>query len=247
MRSFALALILALAAPSARAGSTHVAVAANFTETAIAIAAAFKAATGHEAVMSFGASGALFMQVTQGAPYEVLLSADQDWPRRAVEAGLALEEMRFTYAIGTLVLWSRDGRATLGDAALRSGSFRKLAIANPASAPYGQAALETLKALKLDVALTPKLVQGASIAQAFQFAQTGNAELAFVALSQVINRSEGGRWLVPQTLYKPILQDAVLLKAGESNDAARAFMAFLKGVDARTLIQRQGYETQGAR
>ena len=145
MRSFALALLLALiSAPPARAGSTHVAVAANFTDTATTIAAAFKAATGHEAVLSFGASGALFMQITQGAPYEILLSADQDWPRQAVEAGLALEETRFTYAIGALVLWSRDGRATLGDAALRSGSFRKLAIANPASAPYGQAALETL-------------------------------------------------------------------------------------------------------
>ncbi len=251
MRSFALALTLvltwALTALPARAGSTHVAVAANFTETATTIAAAFKAATGHEAVLSFGASGALFMQITQGAPYEVFLSADEDWPRQAVEAGLALGDTRFTYAIGTLVLWSRDGRATLGAAALRAGSFRKLAIANPASAPYGQAALETIKALKLDTALTPKLVQGASIAQTFQFAETGNAELAFVALSQVINRTEGGRWVVPQSLHKPILQDAVLLKAGEGNEAARAFMAFLKGPDARSLIERQGYETQGAR
>ena len=252
MRSFAqariMALILALtSALPARAGSTHVAVAANFMQTATTIAAAFKAATGHKAVLSFGASGGLFMQITQGAPYEILLSADQDWPRKAVEAGLALGETRFTYAIGALVLWSRDGRATLGDEALRARDFRKIAIANPASAPYGQAALETLEALKLAAVLAPKIVQGASIAQTFQFAETGNAELAFVALSQVINRTDGGRWLVPQGLYKPILQDAVLLKTGEANDAARAFMAFLKSPAARALIERQGYETQGAR
>ncbi len=252
MRSFAQALIPALIlaltpALPARAGSTHVAVAANFTETATTLAAAFKAATGHEAVLSFGASGALFMQITQGAPYEVLLSADQDRPRQAVETGLGLDETRVTYAIGALVLWSRDGRATLGDVALRSGNFRNLAIANPASAPYGGAAIETLQALKLYDALAPKIVQGASIAQTFQFAETGNAELAFVALSQVINRADGGRWLVPQSLYKPILQDAVLLKPGAANEAARAFMAFLKGPQARALIERQGYETRGAR
>jgi molybdate transport system substrate-binding protein len=247
MRSFALAVTLALMILPARAGSTHVAVAANFTEAATGVAAAFKAATGHEAVLSFGASGALYAQITQGAPYEILLSADQEWPGKAVAAGLALDGTRFTYALGRLVLWSRDGRATRGDDALRAGDFRKLAIANPVAAPYGGAAVETLQALQLYDALAPKIVQGASIAQTFQFAETGNAELAFVALSQVINRTEGGRWLVPQSLYKPILQDAVLLKTGETNEAARAFMAFLKGPVARSLIARQGYETQGAR
>jgi molybdate transport system substrate-binding protein len=247
MRRTLLALLLMLLALPARAGSTNVAVAANFTETATAIAAAFKAATGHEAVLSFGASGALYAQITQGAPFDILLSADQERVRQTEEAGLAVPETRFTYAVGRLVLWSRDGRATLGDAALKAGGFRKLAIANPASAPYGGAAIETLRALKLYDGMKAKIVQGASIAQTFQFAATGNADMAFVALSQVISRTEGGRWLVPQTLHKPILQDAVLLRTGEANAAAKAFMAFLKGDDARFFIERQGYETQAPR
>ena len=247
MRRIAFAFILVLAALPAQAGSTHVAVAANFTEAANGIAAAFKSATGHEAVLSFGASGALYAQITQGAPYDILLSADQDRPRQAVEAGLASPDARFTYAIGKLALWSRDGRATLGEAALRAGDFNKLAIANPAAAPYGEAAIETLKALKLYDALSGKVVQGASIAQTFQFAETGNAELAFVALSQIVKRTEGGRWLAPQALYKPILQDAVLLKKGEANEAAKAFISFLKGDEARRLIEAQGYETEAPR
>ena len=247
MRRVVFAVLLTLASLPARAGSTHVAVAANFTDAATAIAAAFKTATGHEAVLSFGASGVLYAQITQGAPFDILLSADQDRPRQAVEAGLASPETRFTYAIGRLTLWSRDGRATLGDAALQAGEFKKLAIANPDSAPYGEGAIQTLNALKLYDKLKAKIVQGASIAQTFQFAETGNAEMAFVALSQVINRTEGGRWLVPQSLYKPILQDVVLLKTGEANEAAKAFMAFLKGDDARRLIERQGYGAEASR
>lgn len=246
MRILALAVILTLAALPARAGSVHVAVAANFTQAAQEIARAFKAASGHDAVLSFGASGALYAQITQGAPYEVLLSADEERPRQAVEAGLALGEARFTYAIGRLALWSRDGRAAQGEAALRAGGPGKIAIANPASAPYGGAAIETLKALRLFDDLSPRLVQGASIAQTFQFAETGNAELAFVALSQVIGRSDGGRWLVPASLHRPILQDAVLLKTGAQKETARAFLAFLRGPQARAIIERHGYEAGAA-
>ena len=246
MRIFALALALILTALPARAGSAHVAVEANFTQAAQDIASAFKVATGHEVVLSFGASGALYAQITQGAPFEILLSADQERPAQAVAAGLAAGETRFTYAIGKLVLWSRDGRAAQGEAALRAGGWGKLALANPASAPYGGAAIETLQSLKLYNELAPKIVQGASIAQTFQFAQTGNADLAFVALSQVIDRLEGGRWLVPQSLHKPILQDAVLLKAGAANEAATAFMTFLKGPQARAIIERRGYEAGAA-
>ena len=246
MRIFALALTLILAALPAHAGSTHVAVAANFTQAAQEIARAFKATSGHDAVLSFGASGALYAQITQGAPYEVLLSADEERPRQAIEAGLALGETRFTYAIGRLALWSRDGRAAQGEAALRAGGPGKIAIANPASAPYGGAAIETLKALKLFDDLSPRLVQGASIAQTFQFAETGNAELAFVALSQVIGRSDGSRWLVPASLHRPILQDAVLLKTGAGKEAARAFLAFLRGSQARAIIERHGYEAGAA-
>ena len=246
MRILALALILTLAALPAHAGSTHVAVAANFTQAAQEIARAFKAASGHDAVLSFGASGALYAQITQGAPYEVLLSADEERPRQAVAAGLALGETRFTYAIGRLALWSRDGRASQGEAALRAGGSGKIAIANPASAPYGGAAIETLKSLKLFDDLSPRLVQGASIAQTFQFAETGNAELAFVALSQVIGRSDGSRWLVPASLHRPILQDAVLLRTGAGKQAAQAFLAFLRGPQARAIIERHGYEAGAA-
>ena len=247
MRRAALALILMVLALPARAGAAHVAVAANFTQAATAIAAAFKAASGHEAVLSFGASGALYAQITQGAPFDILLSADQERPRQAEEAGLAVAGTRFTYAVGRLVLWSRDGRATLGEEALKASGFRNLAIANPAAAPYGEAAIETLMALKLYDGLKAKIVQGASIAQTFQFADTGNAEMAFVALSQVIQKPEGGRWLVPEALHKPILQDAVLLKQGEANDAAKAFQAFLKSDAARFIIERQGYDVKARR
>ena len=222
------------------------AVAANFTQAAQEIARAFKTASGHDAVLSFGASGALYAQITQGAPYEVLLSADEERPQQAVAAGLALSETRFTYAIGRLALWSRDGRAAQGEVALRGGGSGKIAIANPASAPYGGAAIETLKALKLFDDLSPRLVQGASIAQTFQFAETGNAELAFVALAQVIGRGDGSRWLVPASLHRPILQDAVLLKTGAANEAARAFLAFLRGPQARAIIERYGYEAGAA-
>ena len=242
MRKLALALLLTLAALPARAGSVHVAVAANFTQAVQEIAGAFKAASGHDAVLSFGASGALYAQITQGAPYEVLLSADEERPLQAVVAGLALGETRFTYAVGRLALWSRDGRAAQGEAALRAGGSGKIAIANPASAPYGGAAIQALKALKLYDDLSPRLVQGASIAQTFQFAETGNAELAFVALAQVIGRGDGSRWLVPASLHRPILQDAVLLKTGAANEAALAFLAFLRGPQARAIIERYGYE-----
>ena len=246
MRKLAVVFLLTLAALPAQAGSAHVAVAANFTQAAQEIARAFKAASGHEAVLSFGASGALYAQITQGAPYEVLLSADEERPRQAVAAGLALGETRFTYAIGRLALWSRDGRAAQGEAALRAGGSGKIAIANPASAPYGGAAIETLKALRLYEDLSPRLVQGASIAQTFQFAETGNAELAFVALAQVIGRSEGSRWLVPATLHRPILQDAVLLKTGAGKEPSLAFLAFLRGPQARAIIERYGYEAGAA-
>lgn len=247
MRRTTLAFFLIALALPARAGSLQAAVASNFAETARDLAASFKAATGHEAVLSFGASGALYQQIAQGAPFDVFLSADQDRPRQAEEAGLAVPSTRFTYALGSLALWSLDGRATLGDEALKGGSFRKIAIANPALAPYGAAAAEVLTAMKLQDRLKGRIEQGASVAEAFQLAAAGKADMAFVSLSQVIDRTDGGRWLVPQTLYKPIMQDAALLRAGEANEAAKAFMAFLKSDDARLLIERRGYETRAPR
>jgi molybdate transport system substrate-binding protein len=234
------ALLTSLAA-EAQAGVTHVAVAANFTEPAKEIAALFKQKTGHEAVLSFGASGAFFTQITHGAPFEVFLSADEDRPKAAVDGGYAIADSLFTYAIGKLVLWSRVVEVSDGEAALKAGNFSKLSIANPVAAPYGTAAVETMKGLGVFDALQPKIVQGNSIAQAFQFVDTRNAELGFVALSQLHGVTEGTRWEVPQNLYAPIRQDAVLLKTGADSEASKAFLDFLKGPEARAIIEQFGY------
>src|SRR5271165_2952240 len=236
----AAAFLSSLAGPS-QAGTTQVAVAANFTEPAKEIAALFKEKTGNEAVLSFGASGAFFTQITQDAPFQVFLSADAERPKALIDQGYAVPGSAFTYAIGKLALWSRVIDVTRGDEALKAGAFSKLSIANPAAAPYGAAAVETMKALGVFDALQPKIVQGNSIAQAFQFVDTRNAELGFVALSQLHGVSEGTRWLVPQNFYAPIRQDAVLLKKGENDEASRAFLEFLKGGDARVLIGKFGY------
>jgi molybdate transport system substrate-binding protein len=241
---FVVASALALlGAGNALAAQTNVAVAANFTEAAKEIAAAFKQKTGHEAVLSFGASGQFYTQISQGAPFQVFLSADDSRPKKLVEDGLAVPESRFTYAIGKLVLWSRTPDFVKGEATLRAGAFVKLSICNPTAAPYGAAAVEVMKSLKLYDALQPKLVEGASVTQAFQFVETGNAELGFVALSQLAGNETGSRWVVPQNLYAPIRQDAVLLKNGASNAAAAGFIAFLKGPEARSIIEKYGYLT----
>ncbi len=234
------ALFASLAWP-AESGQTHVAVAANFTEPAKEIAALFKEKTGHEAVLIFGASGSFFTQITHGAPFEVFLSADADRPKAAIDGGFAVAESLFTYAVGKLVLWSRVIDVTDGEAALKAGQFMKLSIANPVAAPYGTAAVEAMKALNVYDALKTKIVQGNSIAQAFQFVDTRNAEVGFVALSQLFGVATGTRWEVPQTLYSPIRQDAVLLKTGADSEASKAFLDFLKGPEARAIIERFGY------
>ena len=234
-------LALCLSGGVAAAAQTNVAVAANFTDAAKEIALAFRQKTGDDAVLSFGATGQLYTQITQDAPFEILLSADAERPKKAVVDGLGVADSRFTYAIGKLVLWSKDPAVVRGEETLKSGSFSKLSICNPTAAPYGAAAVETMKALKLYEVLQPKLVQGANISQAFQFVDSGNAELGFVALSQLAGKSGGSRWDVPQNLYQPILQDAVLLKKGAGNTAATGFMAFLKGPEARAIIAKYGY------
>ena len=235
------ALSLMLGGP-ALAGETKVAVAANFTEAAKAIAAKFKARTGHDATLSFGSSGQFYTQIANGAPYEVFLSADVERPQKAEAEGLSVPGSRFTYATGRLVLYSRTpGLADGQGAVLKTGKFEKLAIADPKAAPYGQAAVETLTRLKLYDVLKPKIVQGASITQAFQYVQTGAAELGFVALSQVIGEPGGSRWVVPASDHAPIEQQAVLLKTGANSEAAKAFMAFLKSGEAKAIIRRYGY------
>jgi molybdate transport system substrate-binding protein len=236
---------LALAATPALAEDVQVAVAANFTEPAKVIAAAFKAKTGHTATLSFGASGQFYTQIAHGAPYEVFLSADAERPLKAEQEGLSVPGTRFTYAVGRLVLYSKTpGLVDAKGAVLASDRFEKLSIADPAAAPYGEAAVETMRKLKVYDALAPRIVRGASIAQAYQYVATGNAELGFVALSQVIDQPGGSRWLVPAADHAPIQQQAVLLRTGEKNPAARAFLAFLKSPAAVAIIKRYGYEVR---
>ena len=244
-RTIAVAAGLLLSLGEAQAAQTNIAVAANFTDAAKEIAAAFKQKTGHEAVLSFGASGQFYTQITQGAPFQVFLSADDSRPKKLVEDGLAIADSRFTYAIGKLVLWSKSPGIVTGEETLKNASFAKLSICNPAAAPYGLAAVETMKSLNLYDSLRPKLVEGATITQAYQFVETGNAELGFVALSQLTGSEAGSRWVVPQGLYNPIRQDAVLLKTGAGNDAAGASIAFLRGPEARAIIEKYGYVLDG--
>jgi molybdate transport system substrate-binding protein len=230
-----------LVAGRADADQVNVAVAANFTAPVKEIAAAFQKKTGHEAVLSFGSSGQFYTQITQDAPFQVFLSADQARPKKLADNGLAVPDSRFTYAIGKLVLWSKQPGYVQGEATLRNARFGKLSICNPVAAPYGEAAVETLKSLKLYDALKPKFVEGADIMQAFQFVDTGNAEVGFIALSQLTGKVGGSRWVVPQALYKPIRQDAILLKKGAGSAAAKAFLEFLKGPQARAIIEKYGY------
>jgi molybdate transport system substrate-binding protein len=236
---------LALGAAPALAADTSVAVAANFTEPAKEIAAAFKAKTGNTATLSFGSSGQFYTQISHGAPFEVFLSADAERPQKAEAEGFAAPKARFTYAVGRLVLYSKTaGLVDNAAAVLKGGKFEKIAIADPAAAPYGLAAVQTMTKLGLYDRLKPKIVQGSSITQAYQFVDTGAAELGFVALSQVINQPGGSRWVVPARYHAPIDQQAVLLKTGQDNPAAKAFMTFLKSPAAIAIIKRYGYETR---
>lgn len=240
----AAAAFAAMIAGPAAAGTVNVAVAANFTDAANEIAALFKASTGHDAVLSFGATGALYTQITQAAPFDILLSADNERPALAVTEGHGVAGTVFPYAIGKVVLYSTAPALVTGEETLRAGAFSHIAIANPATAPYGRAAVEAMTALGVYDAVAPKIVQGENITQTFQFVETGNAELGFVALSQlnVPGRSAGGsQWLVPAALHDEIRQDAVLLKAGEHNPAAAALLAYLKTPAARELIKAFGY------
>lgn len=243
LTGLALGMVWLTAPAQARAATIRVAVAANFAEPAREIAARFESATGHKAVLSFGASGQFYAQIAQGAPFDVFLSADAERPIRAEAEGLSVQGTRITYATGRLVLWSRTpGLVDSRGAVLTRGDFDKLAIADPKTAPYGLAAMETLGKLGLQARLAPRLVTGASITQAYQFTATGAAELGFVALSQVIGHGRGSRWIVPAAFHSPIDQQAVLLKRGAGDPAARAFLAFLEGPEARAIIRRYGYE-----
>lgn len=240
------AAALMLLALAARADEVTVAVAANFAGPLARIAEGFSAASGHTLKISSGATGKFYTQIVAGgAPFEVLIAADDETPKKLVAEGHAVAGSNFTYAIGKLVLWSaQPGYVDAQGAVLSAGKFAHLAIANPKIAPYGAAGLEVVKARGLTEAIAPKLVTAESIAQAYQFIATGNAELGFVALSQVAVPGKpvtGSYWLVPPELYTEIRQDAVLLKAGEKKPGAVALLAYLKSAPAKAVIASYGY------
>jgi molybdate transport system substrate-binding protein len=239
----AIGLMASLSTP-AQADEVQVAVASNFTAAMQKIAADFEKDTGHKALLSFGATGKFYAQIQNGAPFEVLLAADDETPLKLEKAGLA--SRRFTYALGRLVLWSpKAGVVDDKGEVLKRGDFKHLALANPKTAPYGTAALEVLKKLGLLEILTPKIVQGENIAQTHQFVATGNAELGFVALSQVYKDGKiatGSAWIVPTTLHTPLRQDAALLEKGKDKIAALALLKYLQGDKARAIIKSYGYE-----
>lgn len=231
---------------NALAEQVQVAVAANFTAPLQAIAVEFEKDTGHSVLASFGATGQLYAQIHNGAPFEVFLSADESTPAKLDSEGLGVSGSRFTYAVGSLVLWSATpGYLDGSDAVLKANQYRHLAIADPKTAPYGLAATQVLAKLGLTEAVQGKLVTGQSIAKALHFISTGNAELGFVALSQVYQDgqlSSGSAWVVPAELHSPIRQDALILKQGEHNPAAAAFIDYLKGEKAAAIIQSYGYK-----
>ena len=246
-KSFVLTLLFVAYATSLRAEQALVAVAANFSAPMQQIALAFQKDTGHQLRLSFGATGGIYAQIKNGGPFDVFLSADQLTPQKIEAEGLGVPQTRFTYAAGQLVLWSKqDGLVDDKGQVLRSKNIQRIALANPKLAPYGAAALEAMTQLGLLDELKPKLVQGDNIAQTYQFVSTQNAQLGFVALSQVFadgKITSGSGWVLPSSLYKPILQDAILLKNGKDNSAAKALMLYIKGDKAKEMIKRFGYLT----
>ena len=241
-----IALALLLLSQTGRAATVLVAVASNFSKPMTEIAAEFEKATGHSAKLSFGSSGKFVSQLENGAPFEVLLSADDKGPQKLEQAGLAVANSHFTYALGKLVLWSATpGYVDDQGKILTTGGFKHLALADPKLAPYGAAAIEVLKGLNLQDKLSPLFVLGENIAQTHQFISTGNAELGFVALSQVIENGKvasGSGWIIPTDRHAPIRQDAVLLTLGAENPAAIALLSYLKSTPALAIIEKYGYD-----
>lgn len=234
-----------MALPAAHAEEVSVAVAANFTAPMQKIAAAFEADTGHKAALSFGATGKFYAQISNGAPFQILLAADDTTPAKLEREGKVVANSRFTYAIGTLVLWSaQPGYVDAQGAVLKTGDFKYLALANPKLAPYGLAATQAMDKLGVTAAVQPRWVQGENIAQTYQFVATGNAQLGFVALSQVMadgKMTRGSAWQVPADLHDPIRQDAALLAPGKDNAAAIALLQYLRTDKARAIIKSYGY------
>ena len=245
LRKFFLLVILGFPVGTAFADEVQVAVAANFMAPMEQIAAAFEKDIGHKVKLIFGSTGKFYAQIKSGAPFEVLLAADAATPAKLASEGNAVDASRMTYAIGKLVLWSaKPGLVDDKGEVLKRADFSHVAYSNPALAPYGGAAVQAMKSLGVFDALQPKLVQGENITQAYQFVASGNAEIGFIALSQVFKDgkiSEGSAWIVPSDLYQPIRQDAVILEKGRGKPAAEALMKFLKGDKATAIIVSFGY------
>ena len=245
MKSWMFGLCLAGAAALAQAAEVSVAVAANFTVPMQRIAQMFAQDTGHTATLSFGSTGKFAAQIQNGAPFQVLLAADDTTPQKLAREGHAVADSRFTYAIGTLVLWSREpGLVDAKGEVLRGGKFNHLALADPKLAPYGVAAVQTMTKLGVFNTLTPRFVYGENISQTYQFISTGNASLGFVALTQVLadgKVTSGSAWIVPSDLHESIRQDAVLLNPGKDNPAAAELLRYLRSDKARAVIRSFGY------
>ncbi|MBA1200555.1 molybdate ABC transporter substrate-binding protein [Pseudomonas capeferrum] len=240
------ALATSMTCNLAWADEVQVAVAANFTAPIQAIAKDFEKDTGHTLVASYGATGQFYAQIRNGAPFEVFLAADDSTPAKLEEEKAIVPGSRFTYAIGTLALWSpKAGYVDDQGQVLKGDTYKHLSIANPQTAPYGLAATQVLDKLQLSEVTQPKIVQGQNITQAFQFVSTGNAELGFVALSQIYKDGQvqsGSAWIVPARMHEPIRQDAVILEKGKDNPAAKALVDYLKGPKAAAVIKSYGYE-----
>ncbi|MFZ2737528.1 MAG: molybdate ABC transporter substrate-binding protein [Burkholderiaceae bacterium] len=232
---------------AAQAAEVSVAVAVNFSAPMQKIAALFEQDTGHKVILAFGSTGRFYAQIKNGAPFQVLVAADDETPVKLEQEGWGVSGSRFTYAIGRLVLWSKQA-AVVDDAGavLKTAKFEKLALADPRLSPYGLAAVQTLSQLGLWETLKPKFVQGENIAQTFQFVVTENAQLGFVALSQVYAEGripQGSAWIVPESLHTPIRQDALVLKNGKNNPAAAALLHYLRSDKVRIIIRSYGYKT----
>ncbi len=247
MKSYirALFLLLFVSGTTAYAEQVQVAVAANFVPPFREIATEFEKATGHSIQASSGSSGRFYAQIKNGAPFDVFFSADDERPKLLEDEGLAVKGSRFTYAIGRLVLWSPDSRLVTGEETLKTAQFKHLAIANPKTAPYGQAAKQTMMKMGVWDSVQPRIVMGENLGQTIGFIDSGNAEIGFLALSQILDpkiKGKGSSWTVPNEYHEPIRQDAVLLTRAQNNPGAKALMEFMHGPAATAIIKNYGYD-----
>jgi molybdate transport system substrate-binding protein len=226
-----------------QAGDVKVAVSSNFATTLEKISEAFTKETGHKLVISSGATGKIYAQIREGAPFEVLLSADQTTPMKLITDNLAVEETQFTFAVGRLVLWSlKDKFVDDEGAVIKTSSVNHIAIANPKLAPYGVAAKEYLEKVGIWKIVEAKIVYGENISQTYQFVSTGNAEVGFIAMSQIMD-TKGSYWVVPESQYSPLKHDVILLNKGKTNPIAKKFLEFLKDRKVKAIISKFGYKS----